>query len=137
MNKKAQAIVGSIGCFLIILVIATIIAYNTGYNKGFSNADASLSQELEAKNNYINRLENQLQEECGLNETLKELDNCSLNLENKSNELEKCQNSSGIFPLFWMFNIYLTEEWIFIINIYLIITVSLFTIKIIFDFGKK
>ena len=137
MNKKGQA---QIYAFLVMAVIIIgIITYNLGYKKGNSETE-SLLQELDSQKIYSQQLERQLEErDIEMDNTLGELNNCIGNLENRSNELSECQDSTGLFPLFWEFTIHLTKEWINVINIYFIISIplSLIGIRVIIKRNRR
>jgi len=139
MKNKGQIPIINPAVLVIIAIVVGFIIYHSGYNKGYSEASDLWSQELESQKGYSQQLERQLEgKSIDLDETLRELNNCTTNLDDKNSELEECQTSQGIFPLlFGVWNIYLTENWILGINIYIVFTLSLFTIKIIFSNNRK
>jgi len=138
-NKKGQdpvmAIVAALVGLALISVLIPIISnsFNSITCKNERNTIDSLNSQLTICQNQNTGLTGQLQDQEYLENQLSE---CVNQFEEKSSKLNGCLNYHETFPLFWTFNIYLTEGWIFILNLYLIITIPLLTIKIIFQSKK-
>jgi len=136
-NKKPILVTTLVVLFVIL--ITHYLTYRYGYNSGESHLNKSMSIIFEEKNNQLEAREGAVLKKevevntayTNLNQTLAELDNCKVNLINNQTELNQCINSTGVFPLFWTFNIYLTNGWIEAINIYISLTIALFSLKII------
>jgi len=139
MNKKGQlSLLATPYGIAIIGLIAVIIAYSVGYGRGSSKINEELNQKLEDEKIYSRGLENQLAEkEIDLDKTLDNFNNCIKNLTEKDEKLITCQDSREVFPLLWLTNFHLTDTFIIVINIYIIVSLSLITIKIIFSNNKK
>lgn len=130
MNKKGyvQYIYYIIGGLLIWALISSL---------GWYTSSTASEEEIEAEKLKGKELQGQLYEtQTDLDEANRIIRQQNSQIQNITIQLSNYQNSKGVFPLFWVQNIYLTQNWILVINLVLF-SFSLITIKFILRLGKK
>lgn len=127
-NKKGYAqyiIYAGIALLIIILIL------------GWYNSFTKSKEEIEAEKLKSQELQGQLYAtQTDLGEANKIIEKQNSQIQNITIKLDNYQNSKGVFPLFWIQDIYLTQNWILVINLALF-SFSLITIRFIFKFGKN
>ena len=104
---------------------------------GWYNSSTKSKEEIEAEKLRSQELQAQLYEtQTDLGESNKIIEKQNSQIQNITIQLDYYQNSNGVFPLFWIQDIYLTQNWILVINLALF-SFSLITIKFIFNFWKN
>lgn len=127
MNKKGYwNIVAGVALFVIFLLIL-----------GWYNYSAKSQEKIEAEKLKGQKLQGQLYEtQTDLNEANKIIQNQSGQINQLNIEITQYKNSYGVFPLFWLTNIKITNVWAIILNVSLF-SFSLITIKFILQFGGQ
>ena len=130
MNKKGyvQYIYYVIGGLLILALISSL---------GWYTSSTASEEEIESEKLKSKELQGQLYEiQTDLDEANKIIKKQNSQIQNITIQLSNYQNSKGVFPLFWVEDIYLTQNWILVINLVLF-SFSLITIKFIINLSKK
>lgn len=127
-NKKGYTQYIYAGIALVIIIILIF---------GWHNSSTKSKEEIEAEQLRNQNLQAQLYEtQTDLDEANKIIEKQNSQIQNITIQLNDYQNSKGVFPLFWIQDISLTQNWILVINLALF-SFSLITIKFLFKFGKN